>query len=611
VAGRQPSALRAFVEQSRARAELETARPVLAIVTAFVALATVTDVFDTSNVRRMTTVSMDLGLLVVGALATISVMRRACPPARARTLTTIVALYLVANISTTVALTGRVQYSANVAVVILGLSTTLLSPAPMILVATLALAGGLTAMHRHVSAGELAGWLVTLGGSAGLAVTLSFSRGRMTRRLAIFRYREARRHERLTRTAATLRQELELRRQLEGERSDLRAQLLQAQKLEAIGTLAGGVAHDMNNVLAAITSLAEGVSADLPAESASRADLASLLEAAARGAELTRNLLAFGRKGKYRSERISMRKVTASVGALVSRTIPKRITMIFDADEHDDVVQGDPSQLQHALLNLVINAADAMSPDVKGGVIQVRSTARSLDGAAADRFGVKSGDYVVVEVRDDGCGMDEETRRRAFEPFFTTKETGKGTGLGLAMVYGTAVGHGGGVTIMSTPGKGTAVRLAIPRIEAIADTRISTPMLATVAGELGKRRVLLVDDEPLVRRGARRQLERLGYQVVEAENGVRALAAYTESGPFDAVILDLSMPEMGGAECFKRLRDIDPEARVLLASGYAADGETDVLLTNGARGFLEKPYTAQALGTALTRCIGRKAAAAE
>jgi signal transduction histidine kinase/ActR/RegA family two-component response regulator len=603
--------LRTFVEQARARAELETARPVLTILTAFVALATVTDLLDATNVRQMTTVAMDLGLLFVGVVATIVTMRRDCPPARARVLTTLVAIYLIANIATTVALTGRVQYAANIALVMLGLSTTLLSPAPMILVATLTIAASLTALHRQVSPGELAGWLVTIGGSAGVAVTLTISRGRMTGRLALFRYREARRHERLARTADSLRKELALRHDLETERSDLRAQLLQAQKLEAIGTLAGGVAHDMNNVLAAITSLAEGVSADLPPESAARADLTSLLEAAGRGAELTRNLLAFGRKGKYRSERISMRKVTASVGALVSRTLPKRITLIFDADEHDDVVQGDPSQLQHALLNLVINAADAMDPGLKAGVIQVRSTARALDGAAADRLGVKSGEYVVVEVRDDGCGMDDETRRRAFEPFFTTKETGKGTGLGLAMVYGTAVGHGGGAVIESAPGRGTTVRLAIPRIEAVADTRISTPMMAMVPGVGEKRRVLLVDDEPLVRRGARRQLERVGYQVVEAENGVRALAAYAEKGPFDAVILDLSMPEMGGAECFKRLRALDPEARVLLASGYASDGETDALLVNGARGFLEKPYTAQALGAALSGCIGRRVVAAE
>ena len=154
------------------------------------------------------------------------------------------------------------------------------------------------------------------------------------------------------------------------------------------------------------------------------------------------------------------------------------------------------------------------------------------------------------------------------------------------------------------------MRLALPRIEALADTRLSTPMPVLLPGAAVKPRVLLVDDEPLVRRGARRQLERLGYQVVDAENGVRALALYAEKGPFDAVVLDMSMPEMGGAECFKHLRAHDPHARVLLASGYASDGETDALLANGARGFLEKPYSASALGAALTRCIGRPLAAA-
>jgi signal transduction histidine kinase/CheY-like chemotaxis protein len=597
--GRESSPLRRHVEASTVQSELETARPVLKLVAAFLALGCVTDGLDPSLSARGTLLAVDVASLAVALLSAVRVRRRDCPPAQARTWLVLMGAVALTNVLVTIGLTHRVYFSANLSILVLGLGTTLLAPLTMALVAGIASGAWLAVVAQHVGVNELGAWFLTIGGSAFLSVALSTSRRRVVRRLAVLAFRDARRRERLERAAAELRDELERRRKLESAQHDLRAQLLQAQKMEAIGTLAGGVAHDMNNVLAAITSLAEGVAAELPPGGTPHADLQSLLDAAQRGAELTRNLLAFGRKGKNRNERVSMRKVAAAVSTLLSRTLPKRVTLLFESDERDDTVQGDPSQLQHALVNLCINASDAME---RGGVIRVRTSAQRLEGARAERFAVAAGEYVIVEVRDDGCGMDAETMRRACEPFFTTKETGKGTGLGLAMVYGTAVGHGGGVTIESAPGAGTTVRVAIPRVDAVPDARISTPMPITAPA---RSRVLLVDDEPLVRRGARRLLERIGYEVVEAENGVRALVVFRAQGPFDAVILDMSMPEMGGTECFHRLRELDPHARVLLASGYASDGEADALLARGARGFLEKPYNAASLGAALARCVGR------
>jgi signal transduction histidine kinase/ActR/RegA family two-component response regulator len=598
VTARPASPLHAFVEQARARAELESARPALLVLTAVLAAGTIVDASSGGLPHSIAIATINLSTLLVLCVASIIVWREGCPARRARPVFALAVSVALANILASLSLAGRGTDCAAYAIILVGMSSVMHSPLAIATVASAASLGWVAIGLRAMPQADAFAWGLAVFGSSGLSFALGVSRARAATRVSVLRFRDAQRSERLARSAAGARAELYARSRLESERADLRAQLSQAQKMEAIGTLAGGVAHDMNNVLAAITGLTEGA-LGRPLDDAARADLESVLEAAHCGAELTRNLLAFGRKGKYRSERISMRRVIATVRALLGRTLPKNVVLAFPSDDADDLVQGDPSQLQHALLNLCINATHALP---NGGTIEVRSHTCTLDGADAERFGVKPGAYVVVEVRDDGCGMDDDTKRRAFEPFFTTKGTGRGTGLGLAMVYGTVVRHGGGVALESALGVGTVVTLALPHVEAASDARREPASASRVAAGL---RVLLVDDEPLVRRGARRLLEKLGCRVVEVEDGVAALSTFRTDGPFDVVVLDMAMPKMGGAECFRHLRALDASVRVIFASGFASDAETDQLLAGGACYFLEKPYGPAALSAALDRCLAR------
>jgi two-component system cell cycle sensor histidine kinase/response regulator CckA len=253
-------------------------------------------------------------------------------------------------------------------------------------------------------------------------------------------------------------------------------------------------------------------------------------------------------------------------------------------------------------VNLCINAAEAM-PD--GGVIRIRTARVKLEGSEAHRRAVAPGEYLVISVHDSGAGMDSETRRHAFDPFFTTKPEGTTSGLGLAMVYGTARNHGGSAEVESRVGDGTTVTLHLPCVA-------ERPVIESVAPpsgrrpDLSERTVLLVDDEPSVRAAAKRILERMGLRVRPAENGRRALEAWTAEGPFDLVVLDMAMPIMGGKEFYFRLRRLAPEARVLVVSSFASDSEAGEALAAGAMGFIEKPYTPTALSRAVRTALTRE-----
>jgi signal transduction histidine kinase/CheY-like chemotaxis protein len=378
--------------------------------------------------------------------------------------------------------------------------------------------------------------------------------------------------------------ELVDRRRAEEERERLREQLLHSQKLEAVGTLAGGVAHDMNNVLAAIIGLAELTRED---KSGRDDSLDQIVEVARRGTDLTRNLLGFSRRGKYRKERIELSSVVSTVTDLLSRTLPKGIELV-SSNGATHAIEGDSGQLGQALINLCINSADAMRG---AGTLRVDVAENALTGEAARSLGLAEGRHVTLTVTDTGCGMDGATRARMFEPFFTTKEPGRGTGLGLAMVYGTIAHHGGAIAVDSEPGRGTSIAIHLPAIDA-APVAQAAPEAPAAAHAGGGALVLVVDDEPLVRAVTRRSLERVGYEVITASDGAEAVARYEErAGEVQVVVLDMSMPVMGGAECFRRLRQLAPDLPVLLASGYALEEEATECLAAGALGFLEKPFT--------------------
>jgi PAS domain S-box-containing protein len=367
----------------------------------------------------------------------------------------------------------------------------------------------------------------------------------------------------------------------------LRQQLFQGQKLEAIGQLAGGVAHDFNNLLTVIRGNAELLSEQLCGREAETASVREIVTASSRAADLTRHLLAFSRKGKFQDAPVDVHTLTEEVVRLLRRSIDKRIELRLDLAASHGVVDGDPAQLQNALLNLGLNARDAM-PD--GGVLTIRSADVSLTaGDARLQDGERQpGRYLEVRVSDDGTGMDEATRRRIFEPFFTTKEPGKGTGLGLAGVYGCVTNHGGWVEVDTAVGRGTTFTLLLP----ISARSVQPASEAAAEPVPGRGRILVVDDEEAVQTFTSRALERLGYEVVLCADGREAVDYCDDhADALDLVILDLIMPRLGGHETYAHLRRLAPDLPVLIASGFSQNEAVAELIRQGAAGFLAKPYS--------------------
>lgn len=364
-------------------------------------------------------------------------------------------------------------------------------------------------------------------------------------------------------------------------RERLEEQLRHAQKMEAVGTLAGGIAHDMNNVLSAILGFASMIQVELPEGHPLQADVSEVLVAGLRGRDLTRNLLGFARKGGFRRKKIVMGAMFREVQRILQRTAPKNIVLDFDATEARRPVEGDPSQMSQMIMNLCLNAIHAMPA---GGRLRVRAHDVEAHGEEGEPF-------VEMTVKDQGFGMSPEVAARAFEPFFTTKKQGEGTGLGLSMVYGTVQAYGGSVELKSELERGTTVTLMLPAAlnPVYKDNRSSLP--AEPVSYVPRGMVLIVDDEPQVRRTTTRMLERLGYEVLQAENGrigVELFAADPDQVRF--VILDMAMPEMDGPTCFERLREIDEKVHVIIASGYARGDDIQRLLNDGASAFLSKPF---------------------
>lgn len=396
------------------------------------------------------------------------------------------------------------------------------------------------------------------------------------------------------RTAQQLELELDRSRRVANERERLRDQFVHAQRLDAVGTLAAGLAHDMNNILGGILAYAEVLHAEA-SDKTVRADLSRIRQEAERGAALTRSLLAFSRRGQYRRRPILLHSVLDDMTPLVSRTLGKNIT-IARIDGPPTIIDGDPAQLGQVVLNLCLNAKDAMN---ETGTVTI--TTDEIELAANEIEKLPAGRYAKLSVIDSGAGMDAETKARIFEPFFTTKAVGKGTGLGLAMVFGAVQAHGGAIVVDSTPGTGTTMNIYIPASEASPALPVSEP--ATTRATKGL--VLVVDDEPIVRTATARLIEQRGLSVVTASDGDHALDIYkARRSEIVLVLLDMVMPRMPGPEAYRALRALGTTP-VLLVSGYAAETAAQELLEAGANGFLEKPYTAEQLGKEIDRILGR------
>jgi signal transduction histidine kinase len=370
------------------------------------------------------------------------------------------------------------------------------------------------------------------------------------------------------------------------ERAGLEEQLRQAQKMEAVGQLAGGVAHDFNNLLTAVLSCARLIEQDLPAGHPSRADAAEIVASGERAATLTRQLLAFSRRQRLAPRPIELAGVARELEPMLRRLLAETVTLEVRTPVRGPV-EADPSQVAQVIVNLVVNARDAMPA---GGRVAV--TVSELDGparAACAEPGLPAGPLSVLSVADDGVGMDEATRARIFEPFFTTKAPGKGTGLGLSTVYGIVAQSGGAIRVRSAPGQGSELAVYLPRHAGVGP---SAPPPAPPRAAGGRETVLLVEDDAVVRRLARRALEGAGYAVRDAP-GPRAAAAVAEElrGRLDLLVTDVMLPEESGPALARRLGEGRPELRVLFMSGYAGDAAGGL----ADAPFLQKPFTPDVL----------------
>ena len=376
------------------------------------------------------------------------------------------------------------------------------------------------------------------------------------------------------------------------ERKLLEAQLRQAQKMEAIGQLAGGVAHDFNNLLTAILGYAKFAADGLAPDDQRRCDVDEVIKAAQRATSLTRQLLAFSRKQVLRSTLVDLNQLVTGVCEMLRRLIGEHITLDVVSAPHLARVLADAGQLEQVVINLAVNARDAMD---QGGRLTLETANVHLDATSGlpDQT-VVPGWYVMLAVVDTGVGMDAHTKRHLFEPFFTTKERGKGTGLGLATVYGIVKQSDGYIWAESEPGQGSAFRVYLPR--AGSHVELDAPAVEPDSPFNGSETVLLVEDEAGVRRLARRILEDAGYRVLDAASGQDALSIFAGNrGSIDLLVTDVLMPGLSGPDLFLRVAVDDPGLKVVYISGYATEAMARQFGLDRSRPYIQKPFTANQL----------------
>jgi len=372
------------------------------------------------------------------------------------------------------------------------------------------------------------------------------------------------------------------------EKKRLEAQLQYIERMEAIGTLAGGIAHDFNNLMMGMLGNISLILYDVGSDSPHYEKLKNIEKLIQSGSKLTSQLLGYARKGKYEVRAVNLNQLVEESSETFGRT-RKEIVIHRELTEDLSSVMGDEAQIQQILMNLFINAADAMPG---GGDLFLKTSNVTHEDIGDKSYKPKSGDYILLIVRDTGTGMGQKVMDRIFEPFFTTKELGRGSGLGLASVYGIIKGHGGYIDVESKEGQGTIFSIYLPASEKSIRKTSKIPQRILEGNE----NILLVDDEALVINVGVQLLEKLGYTVLEAHGGREAVKIFTEANhSIDMVILDIVMPDMGGSEVYDRIKVIDPNVKVLLSSGYSIDGEATEILKRGCEGFIQKPFSMEDL----------------
>jgi signal transduction histidine kinase/CheY-like chemotaxis protein len=378
----------------------------------------------------------------------------------------------------------------------------------------------------------------------------------------------------------------------------LETQLQKIQKIEAIGTLAGGIAHNFNNLLMGIQGNASLMLLDMEKEHPHFKMLKSIENLVQTGAKLTGQLLGYAREGRYEVKPLNVNQIVKETAETFAMT-KKEIRVRLDLDQNILGTMADQGQIEQVLLNLYVNAADAMP---MGGELFLQ-TKNVMDEEMTGRgYTVKPGTYAMIFVRDTGTGMDENILERIFDPFFTTKGLGRGTGLGLASVYGIVKSHGGYIDVQSQKGKGTTFRIYLPASaeKAIEEKKTASKILK------GTETILLVDDEEQILDVAKMMLKQLGYRVLTAKSGHDAVACLMENiKRIDLVILDMVMPDMSGSETFDRLKEAMPKLKVLLSSGYSIDGRATEILKRGCDGFIQKPFDLMSLSGKIREILDR------
>lgn len=583
-------------DEARPNDAEEVFRPATVLAAVFSGLVAVV-VFTTfpAATRGPLTAALSVSVVASATLATLSFNRR-LPHARLPD----VVLGLASLLATVglygVHLGGGLLLVTSLVLVVVGTAVLVGTPRHYLAFCVVVSGGFLVHALRARAPERLAEALGLFGAMAFGGLLLSV-RSRTEARLAAFAAQAVRQRHELVAALDRSRGELADRERLEREREGLREQLAHAQRLEAIGSLAGGVAHDMNNTLGAILGTAEAL-AESPTPDV-RDNALAIVAAARRGAELTRNLLGYARKGKNQVRPMRLARVLRDVETLLARSLSRQIRVSSNMEDRTLVVDGDVAQLSHALLNLGINAAEALD---QGGEIHLSMRPRELGADRARSLGVVPGRYAEVCVEDDGPGISPDVARQAFEPFFTTKVGG--TGLGLSMVWGMAKSHGGAVQIGPAGARGTRVQLLLPLSDRRPFVSERPPTPTANSPTSGRRtRALLVDDDAAVRATTARMLRRLGFQVFEAGDGAEALAVHAREGRIGLAVVDVAMPVMGGAECFEQLRAREPSLPILLVSGFAPDGEVQRALALGGGAFLEKPFGVQDLARSIEQLL--------
>ncbi len=549
---------------------------------------------------------VDFGTLLVLAPAFVLLIRAKVPDDKAQPFGGTVYLVTVLNIVATELLRRRNIDIIYLPLVLISAGIVLLSPAWFVTALSFSIALALPTVLVYTPKSQVPVMLTMMFAGLVISASVFASRIRSHRRIVALRQRDRDQTHSLKEALASLEDKFREHRDMDQRRQDLEDQLRQAQKLEAVGVLAGGVAHDMNNVLGAITSVVSLATDRVPVEDPLRQDLEDILSAARRGSTLTRNLLGFARQGTHCRERFQLSETVPSVLRLLQRTISKQVELAFTIATDLDDVEGDSGQMSHVLMNLCINSVDAITGT---GKLLVTVRNRDMSVLAAEKLDLIPGRYVEIRVEDTGQGIPSDVLNRVFEPFFSTKSRTERSGLGLSMAYGTVKEYGGAIVINSVVGRGTEVSVLLPSLPAICQSK-RPPSVHPPTHLEGRQHVLLVDDEPLLRSAGKRLIVGMGYSVITAANGAEAVAAYRMHQDLIAlVILDVAMPVMSGIDCFRRLKEVNPEVCVLIASGYAKNSDVDGLLAAGAAGYLGKPYDKRELHMAIGQALSIRSSA--